>query len=239
MGATGNSSNGSGTKLPDAISITSKSQIAKLQNDMGQSGNEAGYVDVSSSNKLYVNSGKSMCINAYLNSDGKTYKAEGTDWSNYINSAWVKNAIQKIDSGMKPLTESINVTRYVDAGAISSMIPGLGVNKSNIGKFIDKLEDGTISKKDFRSVLQSVDYTHKAYTSTTYDTQHGTYGNRDIRLNMVLRKGTNAIVTNNHAEHEILVGHGQKYNFTGNYSVETVTDKSGKKKKQLVLDVYI
>jgi hypothetical protein len=51
---------------------------------------------------------------------------------------------------------------------------------------------------------------------------------------MVLTKGSKAIVTNNHAESEILSARGSKYNFTGG---ARVIDTG--KRKQLVIDVYI
>ena len=80
---------------------------------------------------------------------------------------------------------------------------------------------------------------NKGYTSLTYLPEHGSYDNQPVRLDVTLRKGTNAIVTKNTKEHEILGGRGLKYNFK-NAHVEEVYSKTLKKKiKQLVIDVEI
>lgn len=238
MGAVGISTSGNSNntpQLPQATEITSQDQIKKLQQDMGQDGYEAGDPNQTPNNKLYVKTGKAFNINAFLNSDGKTINSEHSNWNDLIDMPWVKGAIPKIDKGMKPLSESVQVSRFLDGDSLGYMLPNLGISKSNFDMFVTMLEGGAISQKSMQSLLQDVDYTHKGYTSTTYAKSHGSYGDRDVKLNMVLRKGTPAIVTNNHAENEILAGRNQKYNFTGGYKV--VTLPSGK--KQLVLDVYI
>ena len=218
-------------KMPEAITVT-KDKVTELQQIMEQSGYEAGDAETNPSNKLYVNSGKSFNINKFLNTDGDTIVSNHTDWSNYIDKPWVKGAIQKIDAGMRPLPESVKTTRYLDGDSLAYMTDGI---TGNFSKFMELLDAGKIKGSDFTKILQNVDYTHKGYTSTTYEPKHGSYDNRDIRLNMVLQKGTPAIITNNHKKHEILAGRNQKYNFTGGWSIETTP--SGK--KQLVLDVYI
>ena len=237
MGAVGiSTSGGSGVQsLPSALEITSQDQIKQLQKEMGQDGYEAGDPNEVPHKKLYVKTGKAFNINAYLNSDGSTIQSSHSNWNDLIDKPWVKGAIPKIDKGMKPLSQSVQVSRFLDGDSLGYMLPNVGITKSNFGTFISMLESGKISPKSFQSLLQDVDYTHKGYTSTTYAQSHGSYGDRDVKLNMVLRKGTPAIVTNNHAESEILAGRNQKYNFTGGYKV--VTLPSGK--KQLVLDVYV
>lgn len=236
MGAVGVSASANSTpQLPQATEITSKDQIYQLQKEMGQDGYEAGDPNESPNQKLYVKTGKAFNINAFLNSDGETINSTHSNWNDLIDKPWVKNAIPKIDKGMKPLSQSVQVTRFLDGDSIGYMLPDLGISKSNFQNFANMLESGQISQKSFQSLLQDVDYTHKGYTSTTYAQSHGSYGDRDVKLNMVLTKGTPAIVTNNHAESEILAGRNQQYHFTGGYKV--ITLPSGK--KQLVLDVYI
>ena len=235
MGAVGSQSSGGVSAFPQATAITSQDQIYQLQQEMGQTGMEAGDPNQTPNNKLYVKTGKSFNINAFLNSDGEKITSINSNWNNLIDKPWIKNAIPKIDKGMKPLSQSVQVTRFLDGDSVGYMIPNIGVTKGNFNEFINKLESGQISAKTFQTALKDTDYTHKGYTSTTYAQSHGSYGNRDVRLNMVLRQGTPAIVTNNHAESEILAGRNQKYNFTGGYKIETLP--SGK--KQLVLDVYI
>ena len=237
MGSTGANA-GAGKKsngLPEATTITSNAQIKELQNQMGQTGNEAGDANTNPTNKLYVNSGKSFNINAYLNSDGDSIVSPYTDWDNYISTNWVKNAIETIDKGVKPLPTSVNVSRFVDADSLGYILGNTGFNSGNFNSLLNSLQSDKSAGKDFTTALQNTNYTHKGYTSTTYVGDHGSYGDRDIRLNMVMRAGTPAIVTNNHAEHEILGGRNLNYHFTGGWRVETTS--SGK--KQLVLDVYV
>lgn len=233
MGAVGKST--AEPKLPDAVKITSQEQIKQLQKDMGQTGFEAGDPNQTPNSKLYVKTGKAFNINAFLNSDGATILSSNSNWNGLVEKPWIQNAIQQIDKGMKPLTESVQVSRFLDGNSLGYMIPNMGVNKGNFNEFVSKLESGEISPKTFQTALKDAEYTHKGYTSTTYTQQHGSYGSRDVRLNMVMQKGTPAIVTNNHAENEILGGRGLQYHFTGGYRIETMP--SGK--KQLVLDVWV
>ena len=74
----------------------------------------------------------------------------------------------------------------------------------------------------------------------SYLPEHSTYDSLPVRIDYVMRKGTNAIVTNNKPEHEIIGARGSKYNFTGDYSVEESYSTAAKKKvKQLVIKCYI
>ena len=210
-------------------------KIKELQAEMGQNGYEAGDPNASPNNKLYVNTGKSMNINAYLLSDGDTIYSSDSNWNGLIDKSWVKNAIKQIDSGMKPLTQSVQTYRFLNGDALGKMLGLSALNSSTIKNMINTLEGGGHVKTTFTDLLKNVDYTHKAYTSTTYVPEHGSYGDKDVRLNIVAKKGTNAIVTNNIKEHEIVLGRNQKYQFTGGWKIETT--KTGK--KQLVLDVII
>ena len=147
----------------------------------------------------------------------------------------IKDAIKKIDAGMKPLSESIQTTRFISGGALGKML-GLNVDNNNVGKFIETIQNNPEAKQAFTNVLKGTSYTHKAYTSTTYLPEHGTYDTKDIRLNITLKKGTPAIVTNNHAEHEILAGRNAKYDFS---KAKWKIIKTKKGKSQLVIDVTI
>ena len=213
-----------------------KDKISELQGEMGQTGYEAGNPNTNPDNKLYVNTGKSMNINAYLLSDGKSFYSDGSNWNNLISEPWIKNAIKQIDKGMKPLSQDIQTYRFLNSPAFGKMVGLNGLKgEESMNKFFNQLENSEKIKNDFTNLLKNVDYTHKAYTSTTYVPEHGTYGDKDVRFNIIGQKGTNAIITNNHKEHEILFGRNVKYQFTGGWHIET--SKGGK--KQLVIDVRI
>lgn len=241
MGSIGTSS--ATPALPESSKITEDS-VKELRDSMGQTGNEAGDPFTTSGNKLYANSGKAFNINAYLNSDGATIHSDMTDWDNYISKTWVKNAIQKMDGGMKPLTKSVNVTRFVGVEGFEKMT-GIKISDS----LITQLQSGGKIGADLKTALKGLNYVHKGYTSTSYVDSHPSYGDYPVALNMVMRQGTGAIITNNTPEHEIIGARGAKYNFTGGYSIREVPvyQKIGKKgygkqigtRKQLVLDVYI
>lgn len=237
----GNGKSGARRKVEKPFSFDGLSQsqqlskISELQQAMGQTGNEAGNPNTNPDNKLYVNTSKAMNINAYLLSDGKTIESSDSTWNGLINKSWVEKAIKKIDSGMKPLSESIQTYRFISGSALGKML-GLNVDNKNIEHFIFSLENNATVAKSFTGLLKHADYTHKAYTSTTYLPEHGTYDTKDIKLNMIMKKGTPAIVSNNHAEHEIVGGKNLKYDMSqGKWHIETT--KKGK--KQLVIDVVI
>lgn len=221
--------------LPTAMSITSRSQVTQLQRAMGQTGDEAGKPNVLGRNKLYVNTSKAFNINAYLNSNGATIDTPDSQWQHLgYTKRMVKNDIAKIDAGMKPLSQSVAVTRFVDGDALGKMIGDSSINNKTVDSLISTLSRNSADLNSFGTVLKNTDYTHKGYTSTTYVDSHGTFDSRAVRLNMVLTKGSKAIVTNNHAESEILSARGSKYNFTGNVRVVNTG-----KRDQLVIDVYI
>ena len=230
-------------KLPESSKVTDAT-VKELRDSMGQTGNEAGDPFTNPNNKLYANSGKAFNINAYLNSDGATIHSEMTDWDNYISKTWVKNAVKKIDAGMKPLTKSISVTRFVDAAGFEKMT---GIKISN--SLISQLESGGSVATNLKDALTGLNYVHKGYTSASYVDSHPSYGDYPVALNMVMRKGTGAIITNNTPEHEVIGARNAKYNYTGGFSIREVPvyEKIGKKgygkqigtRKQLVLDVYI
>lgn len=239
--SSGETSTGSfGGLSPDVFEGDSDSfDVNALRREMHQTGYEAGDPDAFSRDKLYVNTGKSFCINKYLMTDGESYMSEKTDWGDIIRRSmggerWIKNAISELDSGMAPLTQDIRVSRFLEANALKEMT-GIDVNDKTINKFLVDVENGGPMSKGLTRALGDADYTQKAYTSTTYAKTHGSYGENPIKLNIVARKGTPAIITKNDAESEILLGRGLTYNFTKKFRVTTLP--SGK--KQLVIDMYL
>lgn len=223
--------------MRSAKDISRSIEMDDLRRRMGQSGYEAGDPDARSMDKLYVRSGKAFIINSYLRYDEDWEKAKDADrgWAGLVSERWVKDAITKIDAGMKPLPESISLTRFVDGDALGTILPGMGISARSVDTLISKLESGEISSKDFSTVLRNADAPSKSYLSCTTIPRHDAFDTRAVKLNIVARPGTPAIITKNTDEHEVVLGRGLKLHFTGKHSV--TTDKFGD--KQLVLDVYV
>ena len=220
---------GKSTKKPTDISgLTSSEQLDKiqqLQQAMGQTGDEAGLRNPpgGNKNKLYVNTSKAFDINYYLLTG--VVGSPDSNWTDFgYTERMMKNDIEKIDSGMKPMSEALATYRYMNVKSLSKM---LGISPLFINSFYNQASNGTLddtAKAKFSEVLKSTDYTHKGYTSLSYVKEHSTFDKYPIRLKAVIDKGTPAIVTNNHPEHEIVAGRGLKYNFTGNFKI--VNEKS-------------
>lgn len=218
-----------------------RNDVRRLQQAMGQTGDEAGQVNPRGGGiaKLYVNTSKAFNINAYLNSDGKSISSPLSNWDNLgYTKRMVANDIARIDAGMKPLPENINLRRFVDADNLSSMI-GINVSGKNFNDLIYYLKNDQTFKNSFSTKMAQLDYTQKSYSSMVYEKSHPAFGDRDVRIEFVARKGTQAIVTNNHAESEVLGARNLKYNFTGRVEVDQVTDSRGRKRDQLVLYAYL
>ena len=214
-----------------------RGDIPGLQRRMGQTGLEAGDPNAPTSAKIYVNTSKAFNINAYLRSGGTSiHDPSGNSQWEYLGytTADAARAIAHIDRGMKPLPESIKLTRFVGGDALGSMLGNPRINKNNVGRIIQSLKTPA-GRAKFAAALAAADYTEDAYTSTTYLQSHPAFENRQLRLNIVARKGTKAIVTNNHAENEILLGHGAKYRFTGGFRIRTTSQGV----EQLEIDVEI
>lgn len=221
--------------------INSLQDVKALQQQMGQTGDEAGLVHPQFfSQKLYVATSKSYNINYYLNSDGKSIDSPISNWQNLgYTKNMVKNDIAKIDSGMKPLPRDIHLTRYVNASALSNMLGSSGIDDKNIGSIVSRMKSESNFMNAFQKRLTTTDYTAKAYTSASYVRAHGTFDSMPIRLNIVAKKGTNAIVTNNHREHEIVLGRGQAYKFKGARVESVIPTSTRTRMDQLVIDVEI
>lgn len=218
-----------------------EAKIKELQQTMGQSGDEAGKYNLpkGSNQKMYVNCSKSFDINYYL-ATGKVGSPQSSWTDMGYNETKIKNDIQKIDNGMKPLSESIKGYKYADGATLGRLIGLDSITNSNIKQLISTLESDKVAQADFATRLKETDYTHKGYTSMSYLPEHSTYDSAPVRLDFVMRQGTDAIVTNNSPEHEIIGHRDAKYNFTGNYKVEEVYSTAlGKKVKQLVIECYI
>lgn len=214
----------------------SPSDVVALRNEMGQTGDEAGEVNPwgGPSQKLYVNTSKSFNINAYLYSDGETIHSDESQWDKYgYTKTKIKQDIKKIDAGMKPLTEDVHLRRWSGAGGLNAIL-GMNLTDAEMPGFIQDLKDPK-NAADFSKTLQGSKYTQKSYTSASTLKFHSTFGTRPIMFNMVMKKGTPAIVTNNTAEGEILGGRGLNYKFTGGFNVTKL--KNGQ--EQLIIDVEV
>jgi len=221
---------------PQARTIT-RADVAALQRRMGQTGFEAGDPNASPDEKVYVKTSKAFNINAYLRSDGQTvHDASGnSQWEHYgytVRDA--ARAVAQIDRGMKPLPEGLRLTRFVGGSALGAILGNPRINNTNVGRIIQSIKTPAGAAK-FAAALRAADYTEKAYSSTTYLQTHPAFENRQLRFNVVARKGTPAIMTSNHAENEVLIGRGVHYNFTGNFRVV----RTSQGVDQLVIDVEI
>lgn len=214
-----------------------RGDIPGLQRRMGQTGLEAGDPNAPTSAKIYVNTSKAFNINAYLRSGGRSiHDPSGNSQWEYLGytTADAARAVAHIDAGMKALPENVRLTRFVGGDALGSMLGNPRINAGNIGRIIQSIKTPQGAAK-FAAALRAADYTEDAYTSTTYLQTHPAFDTRQLRINIVARKGTKAIVTSNHAENEVLLGRGVKYNFTGDFRVV----RTPKGVEQLEIDVEI
>ena len=221
---------------PQARTIT-RADIAGLQLRMGQTGYEAGDPNAAPPNKVYVKTSKSFNINAYLRSDRTSvHDASGnSQWEHYgYTTRDAARAVSQIDAGMRPLPYAIRLTRFVGGSALGAILGNPAINSNNVGRIIQSITTPAGAAK-FKAALAAANYTEKGYTSTTYIQSHPSFDQRQLRFNIVARKGTPAIATANHAENEILIGRGVRYRFTGNFKV--ITTRTGV--QQLVIDVEI
>ena len=214
-----------------------RADVAALQRAMSQTGYEAGDPNAAPRDKVYVKTSKSFNINAYLRSDGRTvHDATGSsDWEHLgYTTRDAARAVSQIDAGMAPLPYNIALTRFVGGDALGAILGNPRITSANVGRIISSIRTADGAAK-FAAALRVADYTEKAYTSTTYLQTHPAFDTRQIRFNIVARKGTQAIATSNHAENEILLGRGVKYKFTGGFRVVTTP----KGVEQLIIDVVI
>lgn len=250
MGATGDKGTAAGAAPtePEAFDFTKispvdqKLKVKDLQEQMGQTGDEAGKYDLpqGSNKKMYVNCSKSFDINYYLTTGlVGSPQSSWTDFGGY-DAEDITQDIMKMDKGMKPLPEAIRAYKYADGAALGRMLGDSNIGNGNIQALMTVLQNDPVAAADFTTRLQNTEYTHKGYTSMSYVPQHSTYDSMPVRLDFVARQGTKAIVTNNTPEHEIIGHRDAKYEFTGKFKVEEVySTAAGKKIKQLVIECYI
>ena len=223
--------------LPQARTIT-QADVAGLQRQMGQTGYEAGDPNAAPQNKVYVKTSKSYNINAYLRSDGRSVHVPNgrSQWEHYgYTNRDAARAVRQIDAGMKPLPDNFKLTRFVGGDALGAMLGNPAITAANVGRIIQSIKNTQAGKARFAAALARASYTEKGYTSTTYLQTHPSFDTYAIRLNIVGKKGTKAIMTANHAENEVLLGRNAKYDFTGGFRVE----RTPKGVDQLVIDVVI
>lgn len=212
-----------------------RADVAGLQRQMGQTGYEAGDPNAEPEDKVYVKTSKSFNINEYLRSGGRSIASKHSMWDRIgFTKADAARAVRQIDAGMKPLPYDLALTRFVGAGALGALIGDQGITDANASRIIANIATPQGAAK-FARKLARANYTETAYTSTSYLQSHPAFDLRQIRLNIVAKKGTPAIITANHAEHEVLLGRGLPYRFTGGFRVVTTS----KGVQQLEIDVEI
>lgn len=206
------------------VSKKASPEVFVFQMLMRQTGNEAGRTDLKPGKELYVGTSKSYNINRYLESDGKDFRAKGSKWEKFgYDQKHIKKDIKLIDRGMKPLPADIRVSRYVYGEQLGIMLGDSDrINNNSINGFISDLRAGDKNvRNEFRSMLASTVYNHKGYVSTTYVRRHPSFDLRSVRLDLVVKRGTKAIMTNNHTEHEVLLQRDLKLYFTGRFCIIT------------------
>lgn len=174
-----------------------------MKRQMGQTGDEgAGFVMTS----------RSWNINAFLRGDPNFNRASG--WQ--MSEQEIRSTTARLDSGMKPLPKSIKTVRFVDEQFLSNMglSPRIGNKTAGAVRGFIR-EGGTL--------------TTPAFTSVSTNVNQNVFTGRPVKLNVTVKKGAKAIVTNNALESEIILGRNQKWKFTG-------VRQSG---KRLELDVTI
>lgn len=215
MGASGSNKYGSSESTSDSSrrSITSADSTDRkfkqwTERDARRENSNYDYdVDVENATRnggYYVSTGHSFSLNSYLR-DGDF----GTDRR-------YDREIRDIDAHMRPLSESINVYRYVDTdcvrwlldqAGISSSIPdishwsGSAANRAQVVKKLANLIGGTVSDKGF--------------LSTSYDKDANVFKTYPVMLNLGVPKGTMAFVPNNHGESEVVLHRDSSYEITG------------------------
>ena len=227
------------TTLTDA---EQKAKVKQMQQEMGQTGDEAGKYNLShgDSKKMYVNCSKSFDINYFL-ATGKVGSPQSTWTDAGYTKADIEADIAKMDAGMKPLSESVMGYKYADGSTLGRMLGLDALTNSTIAKLVKTLQSDKVAAADFATRLAETDYTHPAYTSMSYVPSHGSYDYLPVRIDFVARKGTKAIVTNNSPEHEIIGARGLKYHFTGKFKIEQPysTTLGYNTPYQLVIECYI
>lgn len=192
-----------------------------LRRSMGQTGDEAGRVRqyMGDNGTTYVTTSKSYLVNNALNSDMQSLTngymgdtGNAWHWINHYgyNMNTAKNAVRSIDNGMKPLSKDINVVRYENEFSPKTIANG----KYTLAQL------RKMTNAELQQALVGEYRDTKSYLSTSWRMDKTAQRDRQymaspVRIEYTVRKGTQAVVTNNMTEHEILVGRGYRQQIFG------------------------
>lgn len=101
-------------------------------------------------------------------------------------------------------SKSYNINRYLESYGKDFRAKGSKWEKFGYDLISDLRAGDKNVRNEFRSMLASTVYNHKGYVSTTYVRRHPSFDLRSVRLDLVVKRGTKAIMTNNHTKHEVL-----------------------------------
>ena len=189
--------------------------VKHLQAAMGQTGYEAGKTKGQLAHDGqywkdtdFVGTSKSYNVNAALRNDMKSLIAGGSSWDhnglvmdNPRNPHMgVKQIVQSMDAGMKPLTKGVNLTRMDSANVLKEF----GI-QGDI-KTMMKMSPAELNKAFYGATRQVKQYSSAMYSEKSFS--NDTFKQRDVVIQYEVRRGTHAIVTNNVKEAEIVIGRG-------------------------------
>lgn len=142
----------------------------------------------------YINSSNARVnINAPLRS-GKQPQGQYKTIADTLQSVIEKNT----------LPENLKLTRYVSTDALQGMfgIPPVKVGMS------DSLDNAYKKMTDALSQRTTNTYIEKAFLSTSAVESNNVMSDKPVRINILANKGTNAYISTNNKESEIIFGHG-------------------------------
>ncbi len=182
--------------------IKSWAEVLKMRTDMGQDS-----ISRDEETEWYVNNGtKAFGVNQYLREQaGITNKQH----AQYLKENELKDVRDTVDSWMRPTTDDVVVTRFVGPHWIESTF---GVKVPSVGWEYDvhavSSQILNIIKTDRPS------YTDPAFLSTSTDVNKNVFSGRIAKISIDVPKGTNAYVTLNKMESEIILARGTTLQFT-------------------------
>lgn len=171
----------------------------------------SGYSNVATKTTLISEEDKAIMFDKY---DG--YLETGN--SHYINkdlrrdrydtmNAEDKLIVDVMDRNMKPLDQDIEVMRMVDTMYLNA----LGVN---FGDFLDGRDGDENALNRIRNQLVGGVVKEKGFMSTTYNLDFKLFSEREVRLNMKVKKGTKALFSPSKKESELVLARGTDYKIT-------------------------
>ena len=160
-------------------------EMEDLRRQMGQTGREA---------TGYVQTSFSFTINAWM---------RGEISPSVDTTERIANTVVRMNQHMRPLPRDVQAVRFVDANFLSMF----GLPPRITSSTVDGLRD---------FISQGGDgFTTDAFTSVSTDITRNVFTDRPIKLNVLLKKGAKAIITDNAAESEVVLKGNQKWTFTG------------------------